>query len=112
MAKKVADGLPPGFTSVAVSGSFGQQHDFSKNPTLQGKCKKIETISFKDGNKTKKTQVMTVDVNGTEVMLWHSYGVSGLFDKKTLGKQIYVHYDGKKKLKGGRTLKLFTCGVK
>lgn len=105
-----ASGLPPGFKSAAVEGSFGQVHDFDKVPTLTGKC-----LSFKTVNKGKKTenQVMTVKTeDGSLHALWNSYQLSGLFQPATIGKTIYVSFMGKQKLKGRKSMKLFEVGIK
>jgi len=106
----VGSGLPPGFKSAAVEGSFGQIHDFDKVPTLTGIC-----MSFKTVNKGKKTenQVMTVKTSdGSLHALWNSYQLSGLFVNPTIGKMIYVSYMGLQKLKGRKSMKLFEVGVK
>lgn len=109
-ASTAGSGLPAGFKSAAVEGSFGQLHDFDKTPVLQGVCIKIQTVN--KGTK-KENDVMTIKAkDGTLHSVWKSYQLDGLFQKSTVGKEIYLQFDGVQKLKGRKSMKLFTVGVK
>jgi len=108
--KATASELPAGFKSANVQGQFGNMHNFEAQPLLIGRCKGIATVKTKNG----KQQVMTIEKeDGGLAGVWHSYMLSALFNQKPVRKQVYIRFEGVRKIKGRKeAMKLFSCGVK
>jgi len=107
--------IPSGFTVTPAEGGFGSNHNFEIEPLLVGKCVRIETISIYDEEKEKKVKRLKMTVqkaDGSEAAVWESFMLSGLFKRKPLKRQIYIRYEGQRKMKGKKRLNIFSCGVK
>lgn len=115
-AKKQSAGpaLPPGFTQVAVGGSFGESHDFKRKPILQGKVLGVDRVTFKDKDtgKKKTQRVMRVQSGNLVSTVWESHQLQEVFSQAKRGKEIYLRFLGKKKLGGGKSVNLFQAAIK
>lgn len=110
-ANRAAAKLPAGFTAVSAGGEFGAWHDFSANKVLQGKVVELGSFTGQYG----KQRTMTVKTaKGNLASFSESRALQGLFDmgKAIKGKEVFIRFDGEKKLKGKKRVKLFTCAVK
>lgn len=117
MAKKDKGGLPAGFTPVASS-SFAPWHDWKKRPLLVGVVMEKRTIEQmrKEGRKMvrKETTILEVaDSDSGEVSaVSESYATAGVIEQAKKGDEVFFRFEGVKKLKGGKKLREFTCGIK
>ena len=108
--RKAGTEIPAGFKSATVTGQFGNMHNFEAEPLLIGKCKAVETVKTQNG----KQKVMTIEKeDGSLAGVWHSYMLKNLFAMKPIRKQVYIRFEGTRKVKGRKqAMKLFSCGVK
>lgn len=108
--------LPAGFEAVAVGGSFGNWHDFQKVKVCTGKVTRQEVITQSDINnpkkKVKRRIIGVLMANGVTSTVGESYALRELFDMKLKGKEVFIRFDGVKKLAGRKKLNQFTVAVR
>lgn len=111
-AKQSADaGLPKGFKTAGVEGSFGAVHDFKKQPELQGELVQIGV--YHKGKKDENYTLTIKKVDGSLAAVWGAYMLNGLNDKKLIGSEVYIKFTGTQKLSGKREpMKLYTVGTR
>ena len=109
-SKSALPDIPAGFKSATVTGQFGNMHNFEAEPLLLGKCTAITPVKTKNG----KQKIMTIQKeDGSLAGVWHSYMLHDLFERKPLKRQVYIRFEGVRKVKGRKEpMKLFSCGVK
>jgi hypothetical protein len=113
MAKgKNESGIPQGFTAIK-SGGFAPIHDWKKNPLLRGIVQAVRTSDQKRGGKIVPVKILEVADSETGEMtsVWESYALAGLLEAAKVGDEVFIRFEGVKKLKGKKTLKEFTCGI-
>lgn len=105
--------LPAGFRQVN-SGNFPPNHDFKKNPILQGEVTEIKTVAVKIGRKPKDTRLMIIaDENGVLTSVWESAALEGLFEEAKKGDEVYIQFTGMITIKGRQQpMKGFVAAVK
>lgn len=105
--------LPSGFKQVS-SGNFPPNHDFKKNPILQGEVQDIKTVAVKIGRKPKDTRLMIVsDDDGVLSSVWESAALEGLFEAAKKGDEIFIQFTGMIAIKGRQQpMKGFVAGIK
>lgn len=89
--------------AVDVATKWPDAHNFDINPTLEGTVTAKETC-FIDGE---ERQRMTVKSGDVEVSLWHSAGLSTLFNEANLGDRIAVAFTGFEPLGNNKKLRTF-----
>ncbi len=83
--------LPKGFAPVEAS-KFPDNHDFRKEPTIQGKITEIKNIPGRQ-----KRRIMYVAVSGGEVKaVWENAMLASLFARARVGQEVFISmvYDG------------------
>ena len=101
--------LPAGFKVSVVPSSGGGFHNWEAQAILTGKVTKI----FKKKGEYGTQRYLTVkQKNGSESSFSESSSLKNLFDEAKVGKEVYVHYQGTVPLKGGKSYKVFTAGIK
>jgi hypothetical protein len=104
--------LPAGFAPV-TAGSFPATHDFKRESTLRGIVQEKKTVPQRRGSKTEEVPLLVVanSETGELTSVWHSAALSGIMEQADKGDEVFIRFDGVKKLKGKKTLKQFTCGI-
>lgn len=104
--------VPAGFQKVET-GNFPANHDFKKEPILQGKVTQIKDVPQKRGKKTEEVRVIYVaDADGVISAVWESHAISDGMRQVKPGDEVYIRFNGVQKLKGKKTLKLFDFAIK
>ena len=100
---------PKGYKIMEVTeDKFPPAHDFDVEKTLEGKVIEIKTVEIEDGERRVMLLATTVGLR----CLWESYMLTQLFDTVKKGKMVLVHYRGKKKIKGRKTMRIYESFVK
>src|SRR3970040_541130 len=109
---KETKGIPAGFKRIET-GNFPANHDFKKQPVLEGKITAIKTAPMKRGKKTENVKISYVsDKNTGEITaVWQSSALEELMSQVKVGTVVYIRSEGIKKLKGKKTLKQFVTGI-
>ena len=108
-----AGNIPAGFERTQ-SGSFPPNHDFKAHPILQGRVVEIRSTPQKRGKKTEEVKILYVAESDTGeiVAVWESFALESLFAQVKKGDEIFLRFNGVKKMKGKKTLKDFDAAIK
>lgn len=110
--KFVAPQLPAGFKAI-TSGSYGEEWDYEKHPTLQGvvssDVREVEQKPMRRGEKPRTTRVVTItsSEDGRAYTLWESASLRDFFDGLHRGMEVAVVYQGTKDVGRPQPMKLF-----
>lgn len=100
--------LPAGFKIVAGNG-FAKSFFFEKpGDEIQGTVKEVRDIKYEG----KKRKIMTLENEKGVFSIWDSAQLTPLMENVEEGTEVYIRFDGVKKLKGKKTLREFTTAVK
>lgn len=105
-------GIPAGYTQIQT-GNFPPNWDFDKNPLLVGRVTENKTVPQKRGKKTVEVRIIYVaDKNGELWAVWESKQLEAFMQQVKPKQEIFIRFDGVKKLPHKKTLKSYTVGVK
>lgn len=112
--KSINSDIPPGYETCEVSGDFAPWHDWEKSAVLQGKVVDVRTATLGKGKDKKETRILTVETSAGPRAISESFKLRPLFDMaaKKKGREVYIKYLGKVKLKGGRTMRDYIAAIK
>lgn len=100
--------VPQGFEDVTSSFDKLPAWDTATMPVLNATVTRVADTQITDSKGTRDTQVAhVVTDDGEELALWHAAALDDLFKVMVKGSKIQVHYQGKRDLSRGRTLKMF-----
>jgi len=102
--------LPKGFTAIGGFGTTFPADNTKKGTAIQG-----VVTGYKEDIKTQHglTSNMTIEAkDGTNYTVWHSAGLSALFDEDYTDVEVWIRYDGLGKKRGKKNPpKLFTLAI-
>lgn len=99
--------LPAGFKIVAGNG-FAKSFFFEKvGDTIQGVVKEVRKLKYKGDARL----VMTLENDDGIFSIWDSAQLKPLMENVEEGTEVYIRFDGIKKLKGKKTMREFTTAV-
>lgn len=100
--------LPAGFKVVAGNG-FAKSFFFeNQGDSIQGVVQEVRDIKYGG----KKRKIMTLENAQGNFSIWDTSQLLELMNNVEKGDEVYIRFDGMKKLKGKKEMRLFTCGVK
>lgn len=100
--------LPKGFKIVAGNG-YAKSFFFEDiGDTLQGVVKEVRKIKYQG----KARQIMTVENDEGIFSIWDSAQLLPLMETVEEGEEVYIRFEGMKKLKGKKEMRLFTVAKK
>lgn len=94
------------------TGSFPPNHDFKKNPELEGTVTEKKKIPQKRGKKTVPVHVIYVaNADGEIAAVWESHALAEFMEEVKVGATVRIISKGTQKLKGKKTLKNFEAFI-
>lgn len=100
--------LPKGFKIVAGNG-FAKTFFFeSPGDEIQGEVKEVRDLTYSK----KQRKIMTIENSDGIFSIWDSAQLLPLMESVEEGDEVYIRFDGMKKLKGKKQMRLFTTAVK
>ena len=112
--------LPKGFTPVSGSSNSWPGEKPVKGHFIQGTILEYETVKVnRDGKKT-DVELCRIEVSKaknkklvcSEVTVWESAGLTGLFDEDCTECEVYIEFTGLGKKKAGQNqAKLYDIGI-
>src|SRR3970040_165719 len=103
--------IPAGFPQIKT-GSFAPIHDWKKTPILQGIVQATRTVEQKRGGKLIPVRVVDVaNSDGEITAVWESHSIAETLAQAKPGDEIFLSFEGIKKLKGKKTLTEFVCAI-
>jgi len=109
---KAPAAIPEGFEMIS-DGTLAKDHDFKKDPIVQGVIKSMKVVPVRRGKDLEDNRLMLVDTGTDSIAIWESANLAELFDDVVKGDTVYIHYTGDVDLENGlNPMKQFVTAFK
>jgi hypothetical protein len=103
--------FPEGFEKYDTTIDDYPDHNWDTHTVLTGEVIKTKMATLERNDKEVEVQIVAVN-NGNEVVaLWETFSLKEFMGTLKKGDKVWIKCEGKKPMKGGKTLRIFDARV-